>query len=218
MAVTFARLYSMLMAADRNSTDGKAIARATQQQIGNATHDVLAWYATQLVLGEAETDTPSQKLIALIAILLGLGMRESSGQFCAGADTPEDRGTPTTPENAEAGLFQVSYDSINGDALRQGIFDKYRGRTDLQTVFSAGVSCGAKDWKNYGSGDAAEFQNTMKRCPLFATLYSAVFLREHRQEWGPINSHTAEVKKEAVSLFRDIQNNLDRRNSVIARG
>ena len=41
---------------------------------------------------------------------LGLGMRESSGQYCCGRDTSEDN---TTADTAEAGLFQMSWNAMS---------------------------------------------------------------------------------------------------------
>ena len=137
--------------------------------------------------------------------MLGLGMRESSGAHCTGADTPKSRGEPTTEENAEAGLFQVSHDSINGDALHQALFDAYLDRTDLLDVFSAGVTCKASDWRNHGKGAGGKFQNAMKKCPLFAVLYTAQFLRKARRHWGPINRREAQVHPDAVILFKSVR-------------
>lgn len=205
MALTFARLLEVLKANDDNSVTKKALSRATASQIGNPSYDVLAWYSTELTTAGATTGTAAAKLVSLFAIMLGLGMRESSGQHCVGADTPESRGEPTTEANAEAGLFQVSHDSINGDALCQGLFDAYQNRTDLLDVFSVGVTCGTADWQNYGTGTGGRFQETMKRCPLFAALYTAQYLRGHRSHWGPINRKKAEVRRDAVALFNGVR-------------
>lgn len=204
MGLAFARAIAILHSPDDGTADKQAISRATTGQIGDTGHDVLAWYSHELQAAGASADTAEGRLIALFSIMLGLGMRESSGRYCVGADTPEDRGEPTTEANAEAGLFQVSYDSINGDPLRQALFDAYKNRTDLEDVFSVGVNCSASNWMNHGSGAGAKFQETMKNCPLFAVLYTAQFLRGHRQHWGPINHKHAEVRADAVKLFTDI--------------
>lgn len=103
----------------------RAVAVASDAAIGTPTHDVLAWYAEELNAGGATTATPTDRLIAIFSILTGLGMSESSGRFWVGADTPKSRGEPTTAENAEAGLFQVSRDSVDGDTDRQALFNAF---------------------------------------------------------------------------------------------
>jgi len=204
MAMAFARAISILNGPADGSASKLAIDRATASQIGDTDHDVVGWYSAELHAAGASTSTAEGRLIALFSIMVGLGIRESSGCHCVGADTPEDRGAPTTEANAEAGLFQVSYDSINGDPLRQALFDTYKNHTDLEKVFSAGVNCNASDWMNHGNGTGALFQETMKKCPLFAVIYTAQYLRGHRKHWGPINRKKAEVRADAVKLFKDV--------------
>jgi hypothetical protein len=205
MAVAFARFLEVLHADDNGSAMKKAVARATADAIGDKTADVLAWYAPELAAVGASTATADDKLVALFSIMLGLGMRESSGQHCVGADTPEDRGEPTTEANAEAGLFQVSFDSIGSDPLRQALFDAFVNRTDLLDVFSAHVTCKPADLHNFGTGTGAKFQEAMKKCPLFAALYTAQFLRGHRKHWGPINRKQAEARADAVKLLNSVR-------------
>src|SRR5262249_6754458 len=148
----------------------------------------------------ASTASAEDRLVAVCSIMLGLGMRESSGQHCAGADTAADRQAPTTEADAEAGLFQVSFDSIGNDPLRQGLSQASVNRPDLLDIFSVGVKCRPADLQNIGTGDGARFQAAMKNCPLFAVLYTAQFLRGHRTHWGPINRKEAEVRADAVKL------------------
>src|SRR5262245_25525659 len=76
MAVAFARLLDVLMAADDGSAIKKAVARATAAQIGDPSADVLAWYAPELGAAGATTAAADDKLVALFSIMLGLGMRE----------------------------------------------------------------------------------------------------------------------------------------------
>jgi hypothetical protein len=182
MSVAFARLYVLLRDADDDSASKKAVVRATAEPIGDADHDVLKFYAPELVAAGASTDTPDAKLVALCSVMMGLGMRESSGRHCVGADTPEDR-----------------------HPLRRQLFIDYQGRTDLLDIFAEGVHCNNENWHNHGTGDGAKFQETMKKCPYFAVLYTVQFLRSHRKHWGPINRKEAKVKQSVVTLFADIQ-------------
>lgn len=156
----------------------RAVATAINAVIGTPARDVLAWYADELTAAGGGTATATDRLIAIFSILTGLGMRESSGRLCVGADTPKSRGEPTTPENAEAGLFHVSWDSINGDADRQALFDAFKHRTDPKDIFGKGVTCSGADLDIHGNGEQAEFQTAMKDAPLFAALYAA------RIGWG----------------------------------
>lgn len=208
MAVACANLFAILKANDDGSVNKKAVARATADHIGAPTSDVLAWYAAEIDAAGANTDIAENKLVALFAIMLALGMQESSGKYCEGADTEKNRGKPTTEANAEAGLFQVSYDSINNDRLNQALFDAYQDRTDLLDIFSVGVNCDEARWHNVGTGAGKRFQETMKRCPLFAVLYTAQYLRGHRRDWSPINYKQAEVHPDAVVLFSRIGSTL----------
>ena len=85
----------------------------------------------------------------LFVLLTGLGMRESSRKFCEGRDTSANN---TGADTAEAGLFQVSYNSIGAHFLLATLFDQYKGSTDLRDIFEEGVSCGNDSWKNWGRG------------------------------------------------------------------
>lgn len=223
MAIAFSRALAMLRGAGEPVEDdarnplgatagdiaawrtGKtAIASAAASPIGDPANDVLGWYEDELRAAGASFDSAEERLIAVFAILLGLGMRESSGEHCTGADTPESRGEPTNEENAEAGLFQVSHDSVGSNTDRQALFEAYRGRTYLLGHFNRNVRCRDSDLIDHGTGSGALFQRTMKQCPLFAVLYTAAFLRRRRSHWGPINRRRVEARTDAVALFREI--------------
>lgn len=215
MAVAFAETYRLL------KSNYPAAVTAARPLAGDARHDVLDHYAPELAAVGASAKTPAGRLISVFAIMLGLGMRESSGRHCCGPDTPEDRGprgkpVPTTEQNAEAGLFQVSYDSVAGDADRQKIIDDYAGHQDLLTEFGEGAHCSKpKHWPpEIGTGAAREFQAQMKECPLFAVLYTAMFLRQARGHWGPITRKEAEVRTDAVALYTKVKAIVDREETA----
>ena len=63
----------------------------------------------QTAAQESRYDTPGKRLRRLFVLLMGLGMRESSGQYCEGRDRSAHN---TSADTAEAGLFQVSFDLI----------------------------------------------------------------------------------------------------------
>ncbi|HEX4739082.1 MAG TPA: hypothetical protein VH331_16135 [Allosphingosinicella sp.] len=211
LAVAFVRMLSMIERPDEGDVELRlrqhgalAFQIATSEQVGHPDTDVLSWYSNELCAAGATMTTNGERLVGVFAILTGLGMRESSGLHCVGADTPRSRGEPTTEENAEAGLFQVSYDAIGENRQRRALFETYRGRTDLADVFASGARCRPHDWHNHGSGTGAAFQETMKNCPFFAILFTAAMLREERSHWGPINKRQVHVRPDAVAFFRTL--------------
>lgn len=133
-------------------------------------------------------------------LLIGLGMRESSGEYCCGRDMNADF---DSADSAEAGLFQTSWGA--SDALPEvlePLFDKYRADQSgcLLDVFKQGISCSSANLKNWGSGDGAEWQKTTKACPRFAVEYGAVLLRVlggHHGEFGPLGHYKNKYRKEA---------------------
>ena len=210
MALAFAEAYRLMKAGNV-----AAVAAACERK-GNATHDLLDYYAPELAVSSASNATGADRLVSVFSVMLGLGVRESSGRHCCGPDTPEDRGPPgqpvaTTPENAEAGLFQVSYDSIAGKAHRQALVDNYAGQQVLLVEFGEGARCERPaHWPSeVGSGRQAAFQKQMKGCPLFAAIYTAMLLREQRTHWGPINQKEVEVRRDAVNLFTELKTLVD---------
>lgn len=169
--------------------------------------DVLDWYAAPLAAAGLSSRDAGDRLIGVFTIMLGLGMRESSGEHCEGRDT---NATNFSADTAEAGLFQVSHDSIPAHPRLQLLFDDYRGRDDLVEVFLQGVACSAASWADWGDGAGRDFQTLMKACPRFAVLYTGVLLRHQRSHWGPLNRREVEVRADAVTLFRAVARAIDR--------
>ncbi len=179
----------------------------------DALHDALAWYDT--VFSNVGMDNSSDgidTLRHLYTLLIGLGMRESSGKHCEGRD---QSATNTTADTAEAGLFQTSYNSHVFSNELNILFSDWKNfysadtKKCLLSVFSEQVSCGASSWESYGSGDGFDFQELEKKCPAFAVEYAAVMLRVSggsKGHYGPLRRHDAEVRTECDSMFHDIQN------------
>ncbi len=127
-------------------------------------------------------------------LLLGLGMQESSGKSCTGKDASADN---TTATEAEAGLFQSSFNSmifakvVNGkttyveDLRLRTIFNSYKG--------CATAPCVGKEAEVYGKGEGATFQKQSKECPAFAVEYNALAIRLKRGHFGPLNRKEAKV-------------------------
>ncbi len=140
-------------------------------------------------------------------LLLGLGMRESSGQHCVGRDLSANF---TTADSAEAGLFQTSYGAHTISDSLSALYETYKAdQSDcLLDVFSQGVTCKKHDAKNWGDGEGKAWQELTKQCPAFATEFAAVVLRKSggsEGEFGPIRKHAAEVISPCDELFESVQ-------------
>ena len=177
-------------------------------ETGDSDHDALALYRSQFQkLGMSNNVAGRNTLRHVFVFLLGLGMRESSGQHCCGRD---QSATNVQSETCEAGLFQTSWNYHACATDAETLFDEYRHaleRPEPQCqlkAFEQGVSCSGDDWENYGSGTGAEFQELTKICPAFAVESVAVGIRNLRKHWGPIGRMEVEIRPEAEALFLEI--------------
>ena len=203
MALVFARAYCKLKAGDAIALE---MARADS---GDGNRDGLAHYRDQFVaLGMDNSASSPETLRHLFVLLMGLGMRESSGNYCEGRDLSASN---TTAETAEAGLFQTSFNACSAHPLMGKLFEQYQTNpSGFVEVFAEGASCSASDAENFGSGPGKEFQRLSKECPAFAAELAAVGLRNVRKHWGPINSHKAEIRPASDELFKQVQAAVDR--------
>jgi hypothetical protein len=171
--------------------------------------DALAWYNGIFIEnGMGNNISGEDTLRHLFVLLMGLGMRESSGQHCCGRD---QSATNVESDTCEAGLFQTSWNINTCSDLIQGVFDQYTQNQNLcaLNIFSENVSCSESNWECYGSGDGYMYQLTAKSCPQFAVESTAIGLRNRRQHWGPINRYEVEIMPEADAMFRTIQDLLE---------
>jgi hypothetical protein len=197
----FARLYCKLKA-DRDAASEIAMADS-----GDDAVDALSWFEPEFAaLGMDNSEAGVQVLRNVFVLLTGLGMRESSGRHCEGRDMAATNADAAT---AEAGLFQVSYNSHSAHFLLDALFDQYKGSTDFQDIFSDGVTCKTASWTDWGTGDGRDFQELTKACPAFAVEYAALLLRKRRKHWGPINKKTAELRQECADLFNSVCIHID---------
>jgi len=198
MAIVFGVVYAKLKSGDAAAT---AMAAASVSA-NNA--DALSWYQTRFTAAGMSNATPgADTLRHLFVLMIGLGMRESSGRYCEGRDTSENN---TSADTAEAGLFQMSWNARVASPLIAQLFADYSKSPDgFLSIFQEGVNCGHNDYANYGDGDGAAFQQLCKSCPAFAAQAAAVGLRVLRTHWGPINNRAAEVRPEADSLLQQVQ-------------
>jgi hypothetical protein len=202
MAVVYARVLCKLRAADAAATE---MAKANT---GDKDHDALAWYGEIFDARGLRNDVSGPDTLRhLFVLLIGLGMRESSGKHCEGRDRSASN---TTAETAEAGLFQTSFNARTASPLMPKLFEHYLAHpSGFVDVFKERVSCSAASLENFGSGQGKEFQRLSKECPAFAAEFAAVGLRHMRKHWGPINRKEAEVLSEADAMLMDVQRAVD---------
>lgn len=202
MALVYARVLCKLRAGDAAATD---MAKAVTT---DPAHDALAWYAAEFAaLGMRNDTAGADTLRHLFALMLGLGMRESSGKHCEGRDRSAEN---TTAETAEAGLFQTSFNARSASPLMPALFAHYSAHpSGFVEVFREGVTCGPSSLENFGDGPGRDFQRLSKECPAFGAEFCAVGLRHIRKHWGPINRKDAQVLADSDTMFMDVQRALD---------
>ena len=117
MAVVYARVYCKLRAGDPFAIE---MAKAKEQ---STSCDALSWYDAEFhALGMRNDSAGVATLRHLFVLLIGLGMRESSGKHCEGRDRSQSN---TTAQTAEAGLFQTSFNARSGSPLLPQLFAQY---------------------------------------------------------------------------------------------
>jgi N-acetyl-anhydromuramyl-L-alanine amidase AmpD len=203
MALVFGRVYCKFKAGDAAALD------MAQKNTSDQARDALAWYDE--VFNAAGMDNSMDgvdTLRHLFVLLIGLGMRESSGKHCEGRDTTAVDNA--TADKAEAGLFQTSFNANTASPLLPKIFAQYQANpSGFVDVFKEGVRCSEASLENFGSGEGKEFQRLSKQCPAFAAEFAAVALRHIRKHWGPIIRRQAEVRPECDTLLRQVQAAID---------
>lgn len=191
MALVYARVYQHLKA---NDSAALAMARV----VGNRDHDALAWF-------DLAYASPVERLRSTFVLLVGLGMRESGGNFGEGRDRSANN---TTADTAEAGLFQMSYDITKAvPSIREvmKVYTNAREGYGLGDVFHEGVRITERQLQNFGTGAGAEYQRLAKAAPAFAAESAAIGVRSLRKHWGPINRKEAEIRPEAEKLFKAVE-------------
>ena len=202
MALVYARVYCKLKADDTAATE---MAKANT---GDEAKDALAWYDQKFLnVGLNNNIDGVHTLRHLFVLLIGLGMRESSGKYCEG----RDRGASnTTSDTAEAGLFQTSYNARTASPELPLLFVQYANSSGFLDIFKEGVICKNTANENFGTGDGKEFQRLSKVCPAFAVEFTAVALRNRRKHWGPINERKAEIRSECDTMLIQVQDAVDK--------
>lgn len=206
MAATYGLVYAKWKA-----KDSAAVAMAAMNS-GHDETDALAWYDLQFrAAGMNNSVSGEATLRHLFVLLIGLGMRESSGRYFEGRDMSAHN---VTADTAEAGLFQMSWNARNASPELPRLFARYSAKPEgFLSVFQEGLQ--PKETENFGSGEGAAFQRLCKTCPAFAAEAAAVGLRVLRRHWGPINRHDAEIRPEADVLLKKVEEIVDLRQPAM---
>jgi hypothetical protein len=161
-------------------------------------------------------------------LLIGLGMRESSGAYCEGRDVSA---CFNDGDSAEAGLFQTSYGAHqHSPALgmlfahyaadqRGCLLDKFKGPV-CQVRKSQNPDCPDADSNPVGRPPGLDWQKLTKSCPAFATEYGVVVLRTHagptkeHGEFGPIINHQVELHFNCDVMLHQVQTYVEQNPSI----
>lgn len=173
---------------------------------GNDEKDALSWYNSIFVAAGMRNDADGvDTLRHLYVMLMGLGMRESSGKHCEGRDMSAGN---VASDTCEAGAWQTSWNIRScASAMMQGLFDEFAAdpAAGYLDIYRQGVICSQGNWSNYGSGAGAKFQEMSKRQPMFAAEVTALGMRKLRKHWGPINRREVEIRQDADDLLIQVQ-------------
>jgi hypothetical protein len=186
--------------------------RADVAFVGNAnlgSNDALSWYGSILKAKLGANTAGINTVRQLYTLLVGLGMRESSGVYCTGRDMSAHFSSADT---AEAGLFQTSWGAHTRSTLLDSLFNQYKASKAGCAIaqYTTGLSCSSSNLQNWGKPAETGFQwqQLTKQCPSFATEYAAVLLRLNggsKGEWGPLRNKAAEVVPECYSMFGQVE-------------
>jgi len=195
-----ARCFAVAMASFQS---GRASALFMGDRLGSESKDALAWYGDEFDDEDMANDTSRERIRHLFVLLIGLGMRESSGKYCEGRDMSASN---TSSDTCEAGLFQSSWNFHNSSAYIEEFFQEYWADPNgFLDVFNEGIYPSANNLSTYGTGDGAAYQWLAKFCPAFAVMSTAIGLRVLKDHWGPIKRYEVEIVPEVDELLEKIQ-------------
>jgi hypothetical protein len=205
MALAFAQTYIKLLDQHPAAIE---MAKARKDSDKDALHIYRAEFNA---LSMSNEKNGPDTLRHLYALMLGHGMRESSGRHCEGRDQSADN---VSSDTAESGLFQTSFNASGAsdpefDNLMAEYSDPANRPTCYLDTFAEQVSCSESDWGCYGSGVGYDFQQLCKSCPAFAVETCALTLRNLCNHYGPIVRKETELKREADEMFKAVQDYVD---------
>jgi uncharacterized protein (TIGR02594 family) len=199
MAKTFALAMSLYNTGD----DGAQI--MGEKASKDTEHDALAYYAKEFAGHKMSNAADGiATLRHLFCMMVGLGMRESSGNPWEGRDVTA---TNVESDTCESGLFQTSWNISNfAEEEIGGLLEEYDNDPNgFQSTFGQDVEPSTTNLDLYGSGDGAKYQWLAKQSPAFAVLVTAIGMRKGRKHWGPIERREVEISSEIDDMLSDVQ-------------
>lgn len=174
----------------------------------NTVKDVLAWYDPEFkALGMDNDGSDIDRLRNVYTLLIGLGMRESSGRWCCGRDMSANY---STADSAEAGIFQASYGGRRSSSEMTKLYQSYRASEVgcISSIYKYGITCSESNLQNWGTGEGLNWQKLTKDCPSFATEYAAILVRVSggtKGEFGPLRRKESELRPECGDMLKQVQ-------------
>jgi hypothetical protein len=172
--------------------------------------DIFGYFKTELAQNAVSLKTKVERLRALYTLAIGIGMNESDGNPTAGPYIKDN------PVKAEAGLFQMSYDSLTASPSpskwlsKLYTFYQTHPQTCLQDTFMKGIS--DDHAAPIGSGAPKHFQIFTKDCPAFAAEYGLVMMRVKATYFGTIigtnpggHSNKAQFVPACYNMLKDLE-------------
>jgi hypothetical protein len=187
--------------------EGDPAAETMAQAERNDNEDALHWYRSTFdELGMDNSEDGIDTLRHLFALILGLGMRESSGKYCEGRDMSA---TNVASDTAEAGMFQTSWNIRSCCEEIPPLLDMFWANPNgFLKTFQSDVEPDSNDLGNFGSGDGAKYQFLSKFAPAFHAYVTALgmrYLGGEEGHWGPIRRGEVELRPEADQMLFSVQ-------------
>lgn len=194
----------------------------------NANDGLLAYRSKFAFIGINESPDGVDSLRNTYGMLIGLGVRESSGKYCEGRDVSQ---CFVKAENAEAGLIQTSFGASRKSPVLPELFktyasgarscmvEDYGGPKSCKIRSSNNPACPTANSDTAGIGPGADWQQLTKSCPAFAVEYGAVVIRVNggsgqggtpKGEFGPIRTGSVELHPPCFDLLREVEKIVER--------
>lgn len=198
----------------------KEVSVVAAAKTDNDLKDVLSWYKEEFAALSMDNSKDGRDTLRHAYVLLvGLGMRESTGNYCRGRDMSAGF---STADSAEAGIFQASWGARRAHPSLTPMMENYFAG-DLQCyqdIFKEGLRCKESDATNWGTGQGVIYQKLAKSCPMFSVEYSAILVRTtggSKGEFGPLRKKAAEVRTECDDMFKKVDAIIDADPKICAR-
>jgi uncharacterized protein (TIGR02594 family) len=168
--------------------------------------DALSWYAAEFKTIGLDISQPGiDTLRALFTLMLGLGMRESSGLYYTGKDPGASN---TTADTCEAGAWQTSWNIRSACPYIPPLLSRFwENPNGFLPNFKQNITPKPADLLTYGTGgsDGARYQWLAKYAPAFTAAVTGLGLRTLRKHWGPVNRKEVTLSRDAAAMLQAVQ-------------